>query len=71
MLYSPHVMITLLNNAPLTAFGAYTPVIIGSFGFEKIRSNALTSVGAWIQIPVALAFSYVSDHLYAPLFSRC
>jgi hypothetical protein len=56
-------MITLLNNGPLTALGAYTPTIIGSFGYERLKSNALTSVGLWIQIPVAVAFSYVSDRL--------
>jgi len=57
----PHVMITLLNNAPLTAFGTYAPTIISTFGFAKLRSNALASVGPWALIPVSLAFSVISD----------
>lgn len=38
------------------------PTIINSFGYERLRSNALASVGPWVLIPVSVAFSYVSDH---------
>lgn len=60
---SVHVLITLTNNGPLSALGSYTPTIISSFGFEKLKSNALASVGLWIQIPIAVGLSYLSDHL--------
>jgi len=77
----PHVLITLCNNGPLTAFGAceYTssenlhavgtdrqtdaPTIINSFGFQRLRSNALASIGPWILIPVSVTFSWFSDRL--------
>lgn len=60
---SVHVLITPTNNGPLSALGSYTPTIINSFGFERLQSNALASVGLWIQIPIAVTLSYVSDHL--------
>ncbi|KZV92862.1 MFS general substrate transporter [Exidia glandulosa HHB12029] len=57
----PHVMITLCNNGPLTAFNTYTPTIINTFGFDRLRSNALASVGPWTLIPIAILLSWLSD----------
>ncbi|KAG8164240.1 hypothetical protein KVR01_006158 [Diaporthe batatas] len=57
-----HVAITILNNGPQRGFDTYSPSIIRSFGFEGLTSNALASVGLFLQIPVSFSFSYVSDH---------
>ncbi|KAL4729701.1 hypothetical protein ACLX1H_004124 [Fusarium chlamydosporum] len=43
------------------AFDTYSPSIVKSFGFEGLTSNALASVGLFLQIPVSWSFSYVSD----------
>ena len=56
-----HFLITLCNNGPQRGFDTYAPTIVGSFGFPKLTSNALASVGLFIQIPVSFGFSYVSD----------
>lgn len=58
-----HVIITLSNNGPQRAFDTYAPTIVRSFGFAALSSNALASVGLFLQIPVSFAFSYVSDRL--------
>lgn len=58
-----HVLITLCNNGPQRAFDTYSPSIVGSFGFAGLTSNALASVGLFIQIPVSWTFSYISDRL--------
>jgi predicted MFS family arabinose efflux permease len=57
-----HLVITLCNNGPQRGFDTYAPTIVKGFGFEGLTSNALASVGLFIQIPVSFAFSYVSDH---------
>lgn len=57
-----HLLITLCNNGPQRGFDTYSPSIVNSFGYPPLKSNALASVGFFIQIPVAFAFSYVSDH---------
>ncbi|KAJ4386894.1 hypothetical protein N0V93_009793 [Gnomoniopsis smithogilvyi] len=44
------------------AFDTYSPSIVSSFGFPALTSNALASVGLFVQIPVSWTFSYVSDH---------
>jgi hypothetical protein len=54
---------SLSNNGPLRAFDTYSPSIVNSFGFPALSSNAMASVGLFIQIPVGFAFSYVSDRL--------
>ncbi|KAK3382058.1 alternative sulfate transporter [Lasiosphaeria ovina] len=57
-----HFFITLANNGPQRAFDTYSPSIITSFGFGALTSNALASVGLFLQLPVSFAFSWVSDH---------
>ncbi|KAK6705539.1 hypothetical protein SNK05_009439 [Fusarium graminearum] len=58
-----HAVITLSNNAPQRGFDTYSPSIVKSFGFKGLTSNALASVGLFLQIPVSWCFSYVSDRL--------
>lgn len=58
-----HLLISFANNGPQRAFDTYSPTIVGSFGFGDLQSNALASVGFFLQIPVSYVFSYVSDHL--------
>jgi hypothetical protein len=36
--------------------------LVQEFGFGDLTSNALASVGLFIQIPVSFTFSYISDH---------
>lgn len=57
-----HFLITLCNNGPQRAFDTYSPSIVNSFGFKNLESNALASVGFWLQVPVSFVFSWVSDH---------
>ncbi|RVD88060.1 uncharacterized protein DFL_002258 [Arthrobotrys flagrans] len=57
-----HVFISLCNNGPQRGFDTYSPSIVSSFGFAALTSNALASVGFYLQIPTSFAFSWVSDH---------
>ena len=57
-----HFLITLCNNGPQRAFDTYAPSIVRGFGFQALQSNALASVGLFLQIPVSFGFSWVSDH---------
>ncbi|KAJ0125206.1 lternative sulfate transporter [Diaporthe amygdali] len=56
-----HFLITLCNNGPQRAFDTYSPSIVSSFGFPALTSNALASVGLFLQIPVSFSFSVISD----------
>ncbi|KAK3335119.1 major facilitator superfamily domain-containing protein [Cercophora scortea] len=56
-----HIVITLANNGPQRAFDTYSPSIITSFAFPKLTSNAMASVGLFLQIPISYLFSYASD----------
>jgi hypothetical protein len=58
-----HLILSLANNGPQRAFDTYAPSIVTSFGFGALSSNALASVGLFLQVPMSFAFSYVSDHL--------
>ncbi|KFA59954.1 hypothetical protein S40285_07956 [Stachybotrys chlorohalonatus IBT 40285] len=57
-----HFLITLCNNGPQRGFDTYAPTMVRNFGFGPLVSNALASIGLFIQIPVSWCFSYISDH---------
>ncbi|KAH8175627.1 major facilitator superfamily protein [Sarocladium implicatum] len=57
-----HFFISLTNNGPQRAFDTYAPSIVGNFGYGRLQSNAMASVGLFLQVPTSFAFSYVSDH---------
>jgi hypothetical protein len=57
-----YFLITLCNNSPQRAFDTYALLIITSFGFGPLSSNALAAIGLFLQVLVLFAFSWVSDH---------
>ncbi|KAK7419658.1 hypothetical protein QQX98_003249 [Neonectria punicea] len=57
----PHLVIALLGNAPSSAIGSYGPTIINSMGYGALASNALTSVGSWIQLFLGPVFGVLAD----------
>ncbi|KAF2443142.1 MFS general substrate transporter [Karstenula rhodostoma CBS 690.94] len=63
-----HFFITMANNG--RGFDTYGPTIIKSFGFSWLSSNALASVGLFLQIPVNYAFSYMSDRHACGVFGE-
>lgn len=56
-----HFLIALCNSGSTRGFDTHAPTIVRSLGFAALLSNAIASVGLFLQIPVAFGFSYVSD----------
>ncbi|EKG13808.1 Major facilitator superfamily [Macrophomina phaseolina MS6] len=54
----PHCLLTICALAPSSTFSSYGPKQIISFGYEKLQSNALYSIGLWIQLFTSLGFSF-------------
>ncbi|KAF2735605.1 MFS general substrate transporter [Polyplosphaeria fusca] len=42
-----HMVITIAGHAPSSTMGSYAPSVVRSFGYDRIRSNAITSIGHW------------------------
>ncbi|GAB7352530.1 hypothetical protein MBLNU459_g2923t2 [Dothideomycetes sp. NU459] len=57
----PHVLISMCGIAPATTLGAYAPTLVKNFGYGKLKSNALVSVGPWIQIALNFLSGYAAD----------
>jgi MFS family permease len=51
----------MCNNGPQRGFETYAPSLVKEMGFGGLTSNALASVGLFVQIPVSFVFSWVSD----------
>jgi len=57
----PHLILTLCAVAPATTLGSYAPTLVATLGYGRLRSNALVSVGWWIQIVLNVCLGYIAD----------
>ncbi|KLJ11948.1 hypothetical protein EMPG_09637 [Blastomyces silverae] len=57
----PHLFVTISGLAPIYVFGAYAPTLVASFGFERLVSNALVTIGLWAQLFLVVLWGYVGD----------
>jgi hypothetical protein len=51
---------TIAGIAPFYALGAYAPMLVASFGYDPLQSNALVSIGSWILLVNNLIFGWVA-----------
>lgn len=56
----PHVCFTFLGLASASAFGSYAPSLAVTFGYGRLESNALVSIGYWILIAVNLLWGWAA-----------
>ncbi|EEY21879.1 alternative sulfate transporter [Verticillium alfalfae VaMs.102] len=58
----PHILLTSVGLAPSIALWSYAPSIVNSFGYERLQSNALTSVGQWMGVALTLFLGWLAKH---------
>ncbi|KAL6241069.1 hypothetical protein RBB50_011972 [Rhinocladiella similis] len=59
----PHVIFTIAGLAPSSTMWSYAPTLVNSFGYERLRSNALVSIGQWIQLVINISWGFLADRL--------
>ncbi|CRK17857.1 putative transporter like protein [Verticillium longisporum] len=57
----PHILLTSVGLAPSIALWSYAPSIVNSFGYERLQSNWLTSVGQWMGVALTLFLGWLAD----------
>ena len=57
----PHFFMTILGMAPASTMGSYAPLMVVSFGFDRLKSNAMLSIGAWFLLLTNLLWGFVAD----------
>ena len=57
----PHVAAAVLGLAPGATFGAYGPTLVESFGYGRLNSNALMSIGLWLGLVMTIVWGYLAD----------
>ncbi|KAH6853956.1 major facilitator superfamily domain-containing protein [Chaetomium sp. MPI-CAGE-AT-0009] len=57
----PHILLTLTCLAPATTMGAYAPSLVVSFGFDRLKSNAMVSIGSWCLIITNILWGTIAD----------
>ncbi|KAL1984909.1 hypothetical protein VTN96DRAFT_8568 [Rasamsonia emersonii] len=59
----PHVILTIAGLAPSSTMWSYAPTLINSFGYPRLKSNALVSVGQWLQLVLNVLWGMAADKL--------
>ncbi|KAG7290308.1 hypothetical protein NEMBOFW57_000307 [Staphylotrichum longicolle] len=59
----PHILMTILALTPAQTLGAYAPSLVVSFGFDRLKSNAMLSIGSWLSILTNIGYGWVADKL--------
>ncbi|KAH7152046.1 major facilitator superfamily domain-containing protein [Dactylonectria estremocensis] len=59
----PHIILTIACIAPAGTMGSYAPTLVASFGYERLKSNALVSIGYWILMVVNIAWGTIADKI--------
>ncbi|CAK7236665.1 hypothetical protein SCUCBS95973_009685 [Sporothrix curviconia] len=57
----PHVLLTISALSPASTLGSYTPTIVASLGYGKLRANAMASIGYWILLITNITWGFVAD----------
>ncbi len=52
---------TLMGMAPAYPIGSYAPLMVVSFGFERLKSNAMLSIGTWFLVLTNVLWGFVAD----------
>lgn len=55
----PHVIATICGLAPISTMMSYAPTLVHSFGYERLKSNAMASIGAFILIIITVAWGHI------------
>ncbi|KAG7292871.1 hypothetical protein NEMBOFW57_002916 [Staphylotrichum longicolle] len=57
----PHICTTVLGMAPAHTMGSYAPTLVVSFGFDRLKSNAMLSIGGWILLVTNLVWGFGAE----------
>lgn len=47
--------------APAHTMGSYAPTLVVSFGFDRLKSNAMLSIGGWILLVTNLVWGFGAE----------
>ncbi|KAH8649888.1 alternative sulfate transporter [Xylariales sp. PMI_506] len=57
----PHILIPLVAYSLAAVYGTYGPTLVASFGYNKIKANAMMSIGTWISVIFTVTGGFVAD----------
>lgn len=58
-----HVLITITAHAPSSTMSSYAPSLVKGFGYDRIKSNAITSIGHWCLAVNLIVWGVSADRL--------
>lgn len=52
---------TIVALAPASTMGSYAPTLVISMGYERLQSNAMASIGPWIQVVLNVLWGVIAE----------
>lgn len=56
-----HVFTTIAGLAPSSTMTSYAPTLVGTFGYDRLKSNAIASIGAWALTVCVVLWGIMAD----------
>jgi hypothetical protein len=54
------VILTIAGLSPASTLSSYAPTLVTSYGFDRLKSNAMVSIGAWILLVTNVAWGFAA-----------
>jgi MFS family permease len=61
----PHVLMTIAGLAPSSTMTSYAPTLVNSFGYPRLKSNAIVSIGMWICTILTVLWGFMADRFHS------
>jgi len=56
----PHLILTICALSPSSVLWSYAPTLVASFGYPRLKSNALVSVGGWLLLLINVFWGWAA-----------
>ncbi|KAK3393538.1 alternative sulfate transporter [Podospora didyma] len=57
----PHLLLAILGLPASSTMFAYAPTLVISFGYDRLTSNAMVSIGCWILLVTNISWGMIAD----------
>jgi hypothetical protein len=56
----PHILLTISGLAPSSVMWNYAPTLIRGYGYGRLRSNAMVSIGQWCSLILTVTWGFLA-----------
>jgi len=62
----PHIFVTICGLSPSSTLSSYAPTLVASYGYDRLKSNAMVSIGAWCLLLTNVTWGFIAYGVRLP-----